>query len=574
MSRALTVSLGQHSARGRKPRNQDFHGAVVPTGAALALKGVAVALADGISPSPVSHVAAETAVKSFLTDYYDASDAWTARTCGERVITATNAWLHGQGRSMRHEGDLERSYVCTFSALVLKGRTAHVFHVGDARVYRRAGDSLEPLTEDHRVVLGGESYLGRALGMAPDVAIDHRTSALAEGDLFVLCTDGLHSRLSDRLIVSTVDGAPDLDAAARSLAEAALAQGGDDDVTVQLVRVDALPEPDAADVLESAELLAAAPLLEPPAELDGYRLLRRIHTSPRSHIYLAEDMISGQQVALKVPGSDVRGDAALLRQFAMEEWIARRVSSPHLLRAAPAARPRSTLYAVAEHLDGVTLRQWMHDHPKPELEAVRAIVEQLAQGLRALHRKQMVHRDLRPENVMVCAGGLVKIIDFGSARVAGVLEAQATGAGEALLGSLQYSAPECLAGEAATWRSDLFSLGVIAYEMLTGRLPYGPRAARVRNRRQQLALDYAPADDGRRPLPAWVDEALRCAVHPDPARRPDALSDFVTDLRTPNPRHARTGFRPLAERDPVRFWQAVSLALGLVVLGLLARLAG
>lgn len=572
---ALQVTIGQHSDRGAKESNQDFHGALTPDGHALALKGVAVALADGISTSPVSHIAAEMAVKSFLTDYYCTSDSWSVDTAAQRVISATNSWLHAETRRARQHYDMDRGYVCTFSALVLKARTAHLFHVGDSRIFRVAGETLEPLTEDHRVVIAGQSYLGRAMGMAPEVAIDYRGVALAVGDVFVLSTDGVHEHLHGRAIASAIaERASDLDAAARAIVAEALDAGSTDNLTVQIVRIDGLPDAGGADFADGALGLPPAPILEPPTEFEGYRVLRQIHANNRSHIYLATDIDTGAAVALKVPALDLRSDPALLRQFMMEEWIARRVDSPHVLKAAPTARPRRFAYVVTEHVEGATLRQWMHDHPRPDLNAARDILEQLVRGLRALHRKEMVHGDLRPENVMIDRDGVVKIIDFGSTRVAGVAEADLSAVDEEMLGAIQYAAPERMLGKAPTWRSDLFSLGVIAYEMLTGRLPYGAQAARVRTRAAARALTYQPADRDDRPIPTWIDGALRTAVHPDPNRRQEALSEFITDLKTPNPKFDGSAFVPLAERNPVRFWQAVSFVLACLVVFLLSRLAG
>jgi serine/threonine protein phosphatase PrpC len=569
LSRGLSVSLGQYSDRGRKDTNQDFHGAMVPEGSVLALKGAAFAIADGISTSPVGHLAAQISVNSFLTDYYGTSDTWTVERAAHRVISATNAWLHAESRRGLDSDDPDRGYVCTFDAVVLKARTAHLFHVGDSRIYRVAGDSLEPLTEDHRVVLSGRSYLGRAMGMAPDVALDYRPVSLAEGDVLVLSTDGVHEHLSPRAIAGCIAAdSDDLDQAARRIVEAAIGQGSQDNLTVQIVRIDRLPDAGAADFVDQAHELPLPPLPDPPATFDGYRLLRRIHANDRSHIYLARDAGTGAAVALKMPAMDLRADPTLLRQFVMEEWIAARVASPHLLKAAPPARPRNFLYVVTEHIEGVSLRQWMFDNPRPDLEAVRRIVEQLVKGARALHRNEIVHADLRPENVMIDAEGVVKIIDFGSARVEGLVQASPNLDG-GLLGTLQYTAPECLAGEQATWRSDLFSIGVIAYEMLTGHLPYGAVAGRVRTPRDADRLRYTPAAT----RPEWIDGALRTATHPNPLRRYEALSKFVADLRTPSPRFTRTGAVPMAERDPVRFWQGVSVVLLAVVLGLLMKLS-
>src|SRR5437868_10930775 len=183
MPRERKMSVGQYSDKGRKETNQDFHGVLIPNEPLLSAKGISVVLADGISSSSVSHVAAESTVKGFLTDYYCTSDAWSVKTSAQRVIDATNSWLHSQTRRS-HDYDADRGYVCTLNVMVLKARTAHIFHIGDSRVYRLAGGALEQLTEDHRVVLSSEQiYLGRALGMSPQVEIDYRSVALEEGDL-------------------------------------------------------------------------------------------------------------------------------------------------------------------------------------------------------------------------------------------------------------------------------------------------------------------------------------------------------------------------------------------------------
>ena len=120
----------------------------------------------------------------------------------------------------------------------------------------------------------------------------------------------------------------------------------------------------------------------------------------------------------------------------------------------------------------------------------------------------MLHQDLRPDNIMVDKTGTVKIIDFGSTRINGVAEAEPSGLNDDILGTLQYTAPEYFLGEGATTRSDLFSLGVITYQMLTGKLPYGAQAAQARTRAQFGKLRYRPAAHGAREIPVWVDGTL------------------------------------------------------------------
>jgi serine/threonine protein kinase len=198
---------------------------------------------------------------------------------------------------------------------------------------------------------------------------------------------------------------------------------------------------------------------------------------------------------------------------------------------------------------------------------VREIVEQIAKGLRAFHRMEMLHQDLRPDNVIIDKTRTVKIIDFGSARVAGVVEA-APDHREDILGTAQYTAPEYFLGENGSSRSDLFSLGIITYQMLTGKLPYGAEIAKARTKSQLRKLKYRTALADDREVPAWIDGALGKAVHLDPYKRYDSLSEFTFDLRHPNAKYVTRA--PLIERNPLLFWRCLSAVLACVIAILLA----
>ncbi|MDE2378206.1 serine/threonine-protein kinase, partial [Bradyrhizobium sp.] len=297
-----------------------------------------------------------------------------------------------------------------------------------------------------------------------------------------------------------------------------------------------------------------------------------IHASSRSHIYLAVDAETGEPVALKIPSIPLRNDPAYLKRFLMEEWIARRIDSPYVLKPRSQSRRRNFLYVATEFVEGQTLRQWMIDNPRPDLETVRGIVEQIAAGLRAFHRMEMLHQDLRPDNVLIDRTGTAKIIDFGSVEVAGVAEATPQETADEILGTVQYTAPEYFLGDGGSPRSDMFSLAVICYQMLTGTLPYGAQVARIRGRADARKLRYRPAEDDERNIPAWVDGALRKALHPDPSKRHEDLSEFVFDLRNPNPAYLGTRATPLIERNPVLFWKLTTVALACAVVALLALL--
>jgi serine/threonine protein phosphatase PrpC/predicted Ser/Thr protein kinase len=566
----LQIALGQYSTAGAKPENQDFFGALEPEGADRVTKGIAVAIADGISTSRLGAQAAETAVKSFLSDYYCTSAAWSVRTAGERVIAATNSWMHAQNARARprEEGaDRERgALICAFSALVLKSRTAHLFHVGDARIARIARGTIEPLTEAHTIELGGgESYLGRALGANRAVEIDYAQLPVQAGDLFMLSTDGVHEHLTPGETLALTEAAVDLDRGARAIAEAARANGSGDNLTVQLVRIETLPSGEVTDLLGTDLHLPPAPRLIAGQRFEGYAVLRELHAGSRSHVYLVRDEADGQLVALKVPATDHAVDEGELAALLIEEWVMRRVAHQNLLGAVPRRGERAHIYAVAPYVEGRTLQQWMRDNPRPSLQQVRDIVGQLASGLLALHRREMLHRDLRPANVLIDEHGTARIIDFGSVEVAGLGELGRTAKPAMFAGTVQYTAPELFLSNPASPCSDLFSLGVIAYQMLTGALPYGSAVSAATTSSAQRRLRYQPAREHDPDLPGWIDAALAKAVAIDPARRYQELSEFTYDLANPNHDLAQGKPRPLLERGGVRFWRSVALLLALAL---------
>ena len=224
-----------------------------------------------------------------------------------------------------------------------------------------------------------------------------------------------------------------------------------------------------------------------------------------------------------------------------------------------------------EYIEGQTLSQWMLDHPVPDIEIVRDIVEQIAKGLRAFHRLQMLHQDLRPDNIMIDRTGTVKLIDFGAVRVEGIMEMNSPLQRFEVLGTTQFAAPEYFIGEPGTTRSDLFSLGVLAYQMLSGQLPYGTEVAKAHNKVAQRKLSYHSLLNGQRRIPYWVDDTIKKAVHPEPLRRYQQLSEFLYDLRHPNPKFIYQSRPPLLERNPVVFWKGLSLVLIVINLMMLIQ---
>ncbi|MFT7561324.1 MAG: serine/threonine protein phosphatase PrpC [Flavobacteriales bacterium] len=571
MIATLKISTGQYSDKGRKSSNQDFHGIRVPKDSLLEIKGIAVAMADGISSSYVSQIASETAVKTFLEDYYCTSEAWSVKGSVDRVLNSINSWLHSQTMRGPHRYDKNKGYVCTFSTLVIKNHSAHIFHLGDTRVYRLNDNGLEQLTNDHRLWESEEhSYLSRALGIDPTCNYDHQSMRVKVGDIFILSTDGVYEFVNTKKIIKTIaDNNQDLDAAAKIIVSLAYEAGSDDNLSIQIVRIDELPEQTSNKVKQQAEQLPLPPLLEARQEFDGYIILRKIHGSSRSHVYLAQDIETKKNVVLKAPSVDLGNDAEHLERLLMEEWIARRINSAHVLKADLPNRQRTFLYTVFEYIEGQTLAQWATDNPKPKLESVRVIVEQIAKGLHAFHRMEMLHQDIRPENILIDIEGTVKIIDFGSVSVAGIQESATKDPLTYLLGTALYSAPEYFLGEQGTIRSELFSLGVITYFLLSGKYPYGTKVAKTKTRSAQRKLWYDSVLDDDSEIPAWVDDAIHRAVSPLPERRYEELFEFIHDIRQPNKVFLNKTRPPLLERNPVAVWQGLSFILAVIIVYLL-----
>ena len=556
----LQLSLGQFTTKGRKEINQDFHDVRVPSEPLLTTKGVAIAMADGISSSKISQEASKVSVSYFLEDYFSTSEAWTVKKSAQRVIQATNSWIYAQNRQNLYHLEKDRGYVCTFSAMVIKSTTAYIFHIGDIRIYRLREGILEQLTEDHRTWISKEkSYLARALGIDVDVRIDYETLDVKEGDIFLFMTDGVYEFTDyDWMIERLMSDDATFDEKAKDIVQKAYESGSDDNLTMQIVKIDALPEINPQEMQLNLPLKQLPSILEARMQFDGYTIIRELSKSSRSHVYLAKDNDTGESAVIKIPSTEHKEDKAYLERFLLEEWIARRINNQHVLKAYAQDKERNYLYTVMEYVEGQTLEQWMIDNPSPSLEEVRNIVDQVARGLLAFHRQEMIHQDLRPANIMIDKTGSVKIIDLGAVRVAGITEINTFMDQGEILGTMTYSAPEYFLGDVGTYKSDLFSLGVIVYQMLSGKLPYGIHVAKANTKGAQRKLKYRSLYTENSDIPLWLDETVRKAVHPDPHKRYSELSEFTYDLRHPNPKYLKKSRPPLLERNPVLFWQIIA----------------
>jgi protein phosphatase len=576
MNKKLKISIGQYSSAGIKAQNQDFHGIYIPEGHALSSKGIACAIADGISSSNVSHIAAETAVSSFLADYYSTSDAWRTQTSAARVIRATNSWLYAQTQQSQGRFDKDRGYVCTFSALILKQNRAHLFHVGDSRIYRIQAQGMEQLTIDHRVCLSStEHYLSRALGVDYRIEIDYQQIECCEDDIFVLMTDGLYEFIDLKLLSEMLQQGQNLELTAKTLVELALQRGSDDNLTIQIIKIEQLPEPTSFQIKPDIlfpQQLSHGDLFE------GYRIDKILHQNHRSSLYLAQDEATKNQLVIKTLSVDLQNDLNAVEQFQLEDWVSKRLKHENLLQCYPHKGSKKFLFQSYEYLQGETLNRWLHRQKTAlTLPQLIAIIEQVAKALNAMHRLEMLHQDVRPENVMLLTSPepvnvlKVKLIDYGSTAVRGLVELNPKHA-DVPLGTLAFMAPEYFIGRSPSTKSDQFSLAVMGYYLLTRQLPYGTDLARCKTEKTLNQVRYHPLFEYRPDLPQGLDEIFKKALSICPEQRYEALSALLYDLKQPELALLKKPVSlPWLERDPVTFWKGctgISFLLLLLVFSL------
>lgn len=566
---SLKVSVGGYSCSGPKAENQDAFAVHCPpeNSAELTYKGWVACLADGVSCSENAQRASQTAVSNFINDYYSTSDTWGVKKSAAKVLSSLNSWLFHHGR---HNNTLSNGLVTTFSAVVIKSNSAHIFHVGDSRVYLFRDGKLRQLSRDHcQKSSSGQSYLSRALGMDSHLEVDYSVEDLQPKDLLLISSDGFHDFLfHDFLeqalqdIAEHTDGR-DFEREAKRLVATALESEGDDNCTCLLLRIDDLPEQELVEVQRQLSDQVIPPVLEVGHKLDGYEVQRVLHQGPRSHVYLVSHPGHSNPLVLKVPSLVFADDKTYLEAFAREEWVGRRLNHSGLMKILPRPLASPFLYHLCEYVEGKSLRQWMLDNPQPSLTQVRDCLAAIIPPVRALQRAGVIHGDLKPENIMMTESGQVIVLDFGAAIVNG-LEDIAHTKETRPLGALDYMAPEQLLNNNVDHRADIFSLSVIIYEMLAEKLPFKIGNLQYQKPSTLEHWRYVSLRKQRHDLPLWLDKAVEKGLHPRADNRYQALSELENDLSQPNS-DLDTEFTPLFERNPLLGWKLLSALLSILI---------
>lgn len=529
--------------------NEDYLGYIAPADPDdPSHKGYCVLIADGVGGhgdgEVASQLACETARKIFEEVPASVSAAQTIR----KLFDAANLAVYDEGMA-RQSG--ERRMATTFTVCVLRNNELTVGHVGDTRVYILQGGRFFRLTGDHsyagvQVKLGLitvdeikdsplRSVLTRTLGRDPAVRVDSRSMEVRPGDMIVMCTDGLHAYVADMEIGDTIRRFPP-EEACRELISLAIRRGTDDNISVQVVRVDTVErvsyyrgvpvyqkvkDQDVGSDIEVGQILD-----------DRFEITDVISRSGMATIYKANDRETGGLVALKVPFMQFESDPAFFTRFQREEQIGLRLRHPYILRIVPIPdEKKSRMYMAMEYLEGQTLGSLMRSvKPLPVADSLK-IIARVCEAMEFMHGHDVVHRDLKPDNLMICSDGSIRIMDFGIAKIEG--QRRLTFGGfQPAMGTPDYMAPEQVRGKRGDPRTDIYSLGAILYEMVTGQTPFeGPNAFAVMNTR--LTGDPQSPRKLNAEIPPVVEEIILHAMARDPGDRYPNAKAMREELSSP-----------------------------------------
>lgn len=557
----LQLTVGHVSATGPRERNEDFCGFVTPECAQLADKGALIALADGVSGGAGGREAAEYTVRGLLADYYATPDTWEVPYALDKVLVAINRWLIAQATTRRDLAGMS----CTLSTLVMRGCRYYLAHVGDSRIYRLRGAEWVQLTTDHVWERPDMRHvLKRAVGLDEYLSVDFGEGDLQPGDVFLLVSDGVWEPVGELGMLKALDLYRNPQLAAEELVRMAYRQGGQDNASAMVVRVEAIAQQNLRDQLSARRHLPVPPRLKPGTQLDGFEVVALLHESRMSLLYQVRHLSDGRLWVLKTLPPHAADDAAAADALVQEEWLAKKVIAHYFPQILPLPmEERSALYYVMSWHEGATLQQYLDNGRHFTVAEAVQIGIRLLKGLAALQRLNILHRDIKPGNIHLGADDKLRILDFGVAA-SGSLHDLNDGAG-----TPSFMAPELIAGEAASVQSELYAAGVALYYLLTRKYPYGE----VEPFQHPRFGDPVPPTRYRPEIPHWLENLLLRAVARDSRMRFETVEEMLLALeqgeRRPLDAPRRT---PLLERDPLRVWQLLallSIALNLMLIYLL-----
>jgi serine/threonine protein phosphatase PrpC len=549
----LQVEAGFATEKGRRPDNQDYVAICFGPRGAGALHGVVAVVADGVGGHKGGRAAAETAVRAFIEGYYAQPETLGVPRMAARSLEAANSWIAAQARV---DPALD-GMATTFSALILSRRAAFITHVGDTRIYRLDSAGLERLTKDHTVGRGDFAHaLRRAVGFEESLLSDQAMHSLNLHDRFLLCSDGVHGALSDATLRDLLAERRSPQETSNIIVREAFGAGSHDNVTALVIDVVDLPP---ADERALSRAFAALPIGDLPSVgeiVDDFRIDDLVSEGRYSRLMRATDTQNGKAVVLKFPHPSVAEEATYRLAFVNEAWVAARVRSPFIGEIVELPPGRQTrLYSAMPFYDGETLERRLRREPHIDLAAGVAIATRLSRAVATLHRSGVIHRDIKPDNIILLRDGGLRLVDLGVCRAPHLEDFPQ----QDIPGTPSYMAPELFLGASGNEASDLYALGVTVYRLFSRAYPYGeiePFSKPRFGKPQPLGL--------KRPdLPAWLDSAIAKAVAIEPRHRYGDVLEFAFELENGATRAEPLAPRkkPLYERNPLIFWQILSLLL-------------
>jgi protein phosphatase len=557
MSKALIINAAYKTIAGIKPENEDAAGICLPEDSyLLANKGVVLSVADGVSSAEAGKEASRTAVDKFIEEYFQTPDTWSVAKAGEQILSTINLKLF---RKSHEFSTTTKGYLATFSSIVIKGGTAHFFHVGDSRIYLLRQGVLTQHSTDHVASLDdNKRFLTRAIGMDNRLHLDYGRIPLEVGDRLLLTSDGVHDFIPHDGLIELMSQDLAMEDICKQLIDTAQRYQSDDNISAVAAEIVQLPHESLDDYSAKLTRLPFPPSLSPGLKLDGYEVVKELFASSRSQLYLVKDMETGALFAMKTPSRNFEEDTAYIDQFIQEEWIGIRIQHPNVVKIIRQNRSRSFLYYLMEYIEGESLAEWINKNRPTSPKRAINIVKQIAEGIKAFHKNEAIHQDLKPGNVIVTPDERAIVIDFGSVFVAGLAECIRPIQTEGVLGTAGYSDPLYLRGQNPGIQGDVYSLATITYEMFTHHLPYGERIEQCLSALDYDQLRYCPASKYNAVIPEWFDGALKKGCEFDLELRYRTIDQFMKDLLQPNPEFLRDD--PVVEKNAstLIFWKLMS----------------
>lgn len=497
--------------------------------------GSVALLADGVGGEGRGDIASRLAVETALALFKEASPETSATAVLRGMFDAAATKVF---QSAQHDGRM----ATTLIASVFRHDKVTIAHVGDSRAYLIRAGKLSRLTTDHsytalQVKLGlllerkamtspHRSTLTRSIGYEPMCHYDITTEPLLKGDIILQCSDGLYGFLLDDEILDAVVKYHPGETCKRLIALAEKRQVSDN-VSVQIIQVWDVDHPQATAATSKAQGKPGRDLGVGDVLDDRFEITDVIAKSGMASLFKANDRKTGAAVALKVPYLQIESDIAGFDRFKREEEIGLRLNHPYILKFI-AVEKKSRPYIAMEYLEGQTLSELLKNvRPLPEPDAVR-IASRICEALQYLHQQNVVHRDLKPQNIMLCNDGSIRIMDFGIAKSLDSRRLTFVGFTPAM-GTPDYMAPEQVRGSRGDQRTDIYSLGTILYEMVTGEPPFGGDSAYVIMNARVTGDPAAPRKLNPKITPV-LEEIILHAMERDPKRRYQSAAEMKIEL--------------------------------------------